>query len=96
MATNFPIDWDTGNWPKCGKHGVAQAEIVEVFAGDPTIFADPKHSTVEERLLAVGQTKAGRHVFIAFTFRRKAGALHIRPVSARFMHDREIRFYGKT
>ena len=21
------FDWDDGNWPKCGKHGVGQAEI---------------------------------------------------------------------
>lgn len=25
------FDWDSGNWPKCGKHGVTKEEIKEVF-----------------------------------------------------------------
>ena len=25
------FDWNDGNWPKCGKHGVSGAEIEERF-----------------------------------------------------------------
>ena len=25
------FDWDEGNWPKCGKHGVSREEIEEVL-----------------------------------------------------------------
>jgi hypothetical protein len=28
------FDWDHGNWPKCGKHGVGKAEI-EAVLSDP-------------------------------------------------------------
>jgi uncharacterized DUF497 family protein len=29
------FDWNAGNWPKCGKHGVSREEIEEVFTGLP-------------------------------------------------------------
>jgi uncharacterized DUF497 family protein len=90
------IDWDDGNWPKCGKHGVSQAEIAEVFANDPRVAPDLEHSQLEERFQAIGQTHAGRFVFVAFTIRVKDGVRCFRPVSARFMHEKEIRYYGQT
>ncbi|RYE52039.1 MAG: BrnT family toxin [Rhizobiaceae bacterium] len=90
------IDWDDGNWPKCGKHGVSQAEIAEVFANDPMVAPDHAHSSVEERFHAVGQTDTGRYVFIAYTRRTQHGVLLYRPVSARYMHSKEIDFYAKT
>jgi predicted DNA binding CopG/RHH family protein len=61
------FDWDAGNWPKCGKHGVSREEIEEVFTGLPAILADP-HLT-EPRQRAIGQTQAGRYVFVVFMFR---------------------------
>ena len=27
------FDWDDGNWPKCGKHGVSREEIEQVQLG---------------------------------------------------------------
>jgi len=39
MAAEF--EWDSGNWPKCGKHGVSREEIYEIFAGEPAIDKDP-------------------------------------------------------
>ena len=27
------FEWDAGNWPKCGKHGVSKAEIEFVLGG---------------------------------------------------------------
>lgn len=52
------FDWDDGNWPKCGKHGVAR-----------------------------------RYVFLVFMFRKIGGQTKLRPISARFMHQKEIDHY---
>jgi hypothetical protein len=59
------FDWDAGNWPKCGKHGVSREEIEEVFTGLPAILADP-HLT-EPRQRAIGQTQAGRFAISSLT-----------------------------
>lgn len=85
------FDWDDGNWPKCAKHGLTKAEIEEVFENGPGIYSDP--STDEDRWRAIGTTTEGRHVFVVFTLRRLRTETYIRPVSARFMHQREIRRY---
>ncbi len=34
------FDWDSGNWPKCGKHGVSKEEIEELFHSSPGLFDD--------------------------------------------------------
>jgi len=52
-----------------------------------------KHSGAEQRFIAIGKGKAGRSFFIAFTFRDHKGATFIRPISARYMHEKEIRAY---
>ncbi len=87
------FDWDSGKRGKCQKHGVSIAEIESVFRGDPRIAPDPKHSSAEDRLIAVGRTSAGRPVFVAFTPRVKDGRRLIRPVTARYMHAKEIAAY---
>lgn len=89
------FDWDDGNWPKCGKHGVSRDEIEQVFLGAPAVMADPHPD--EPRLRAIGRTAAGRHVFLVFQFRELGGKTWIRPISARFMHQKEIDHYeGKS
>lgn len=90
------FDWDDGNSGKCCKHGVTLAEIEAMFLGDEVQVApDPAHSQHESRSIAVGRTAEGKPLFVAFTFRRIAGQLFIRPVSARYMHKREITRYEK-
>jgi uncharacterized protein len=89
------FDWDDGNRAKCEKHGVSIAEIEALFAGGPHIAPDPKHSADEDRLIAVGKTNAGRPLFVAFTLRTTNGRRLIRPVTARYMHAREIAAYEK-
>ena len=90
------FDWDDGNWPKCGRHGVSVEEIEEVFRSDPWVFPDPQHSTRETRMLAIGQVvSTGRYVFVAFTLRRFGENRRIRPISARYMHAREIAHYER-
>lgn len=90
------IDWDEGNWPKCGTHGVSKAEIEAVLANNPSIVEDPEHSKTEERFRAVGIAPEGRHVFIVFTRRWKADEVLYRPISARYMHRDEVEFYEKA
>ncbi len=89
------FDWDDGNRAKCQKHGVLIAEIEALFVHDPRIAPDPKHSTEEDRLIAVGETGTGRPLFVAFTIRTKGGRRLVRPVTARYMHAREIAAYEK-
>ena len=80
------FDWDAGNWPKGGKHGVSREEIERLFLGGEAIVApDLKHSTPNEsRHIAAGRV-AGPALFVAFAFRDQL----IRPISARYMHKKE-------
>jgi uncharacterized protein len=87
------FDWDKGNRTKCEKHGVSIVEIENLFAHGPRVAPDPKHSADEDRLIAVGRTSAGRPIFVAFTIRTKNKLRLIRPVTARFMHVKEIAAY---
>jgi uncharacterized DUF497 family protein len=87
------FDWDEGNWPKCGKHGVSKAEIEQVIAEARFMVDDPSSS--EKRLRTAGKTSGARYVFVAFTLREKAGKQFVRPISARYMHLKEVEFYEK-
>src|SRR5271165_4333156 len=89
------FDWDRGNRAKCQKHGVSIAEIQALFQNAPRIAPDPKHSKDEDRMIAVGRTTTGRPVFVAFTLRTKNRRRLIRPVTARYMHAKEIAAYEK-
>eukprot|EP01041_Mallomonas_annulata_P028473 gene28473-50332_t len=82
------FDWDNGNWPKCGKHGLTQTEIEEIFAGTPAVLADPFPE--EARMRAIGKSAAGRYVFVVFMLREIDGQTKLRPISARYMHQKEI------
>jgi uncharacterized DUF497 family protein len=94
MAWAFAgFDWDHGNRHKCQKHGVSLAEIESVFLGTFRAFPSPAHSAREARLIGIGMSASGRHVLIAYTHRLKGGLLLIRPISARFMHTREVSHY---
>ena len=85
------FDWDDGNWPKCGKHGVSRTEIEHVLLGKPAVMADPHPG--EPRMRAIGRTEAGRHVFLVFVFRTISSQTRLRPISARYMHQKEIDHY---
>lgn len=88
------FDWDKGNWPKCGKHGVSRAEIEEVFAGTPAVLADPFPGETRQR--AIGRSAAGRYIFVVFMLREIGGQTKLRPISARSMHQKEIAYYEAT
>ena len=92
-STVAGFDWNEGNRAKCQKHGVSLAEIEAVFAGEHRIAPDPMHSAEEVRLLAIGKGSGPREVFVAFTLREGEAGLLIRPISARYMHRKEIEAY---
>jgi uncharacterized DUF497 family protein len=85
------FDWDDGNWPKCGKHGVSREEIEQVLLGAPAVMADPHPD--EPRMRAIGRTEAGRHVFLVFMLRTVRNQARLRPISARYMHQKEVEHY---
>jgi len=87
------FDWDEGNRAKCKKHGLSTAAIEGLFSRPMAILPDVAHSQGEERLRAIARTDEGRGVFIVFTLRRKGGQLLIRPISARYMHKKEMEAY---
>ena len=86
--------WDGANRPKCQKHGVSISEIEYVLAhAESLMIPDLKNSQGEPRYIAIGQTQKGHWTFVVFTPRRSGGDMLLRPLSARYMHAREIRKY---
>ena len=79
------FDWDEGNREKCQKH----------FQGQLVVYPDPDHSTEVERFIGIGRTDEDRCVLIVFTLRTRGEAVLIRPISARYMHKKEIDYYEK-
>jgi uncharacterized protein len=94
LGTVAGFDWDEGNRAKCQKHGVSLSEIEALFDCGPGVAPDIRHSADEDRLVAVGRSDAGRPLFVVFTIRVKEGRRLIRPVSARYMHAKEIARYA--
>jgi uncharacterized DUF497 family protein len=86
------FDWDEGtrdkNWLE---HQVAASECEEVFFNLPLLLSpDPAHSKQEARSYMLGQTAAGRRLFIAFTVRTG----RVRIISARDMSKKERAIYA--
>lgn len=90
------FDWDRANRAKCQKHGVSVDTIERIFSGGLMIFPDDAHSLAEQRFRGIGYSEQGRALFVVFTIRQLLGEVLIRPISARFMHKKEIEHYEKT
>lgn len=88
------FDWDDGNRAKCQKHGVSLNTIEGLF--DQTLHVEPDPSTREARLRAIGRAGDGRFVFLVFTLRERDGQRYVRPISARYMHQREVHAYEEA
>lgn len=86
------FDWDAGNAEKNWKrHGVSQGECEQAFFSHPLVVApDATHSSTEPRYYLLGQTLAGRPLFVVFTRRGD----RIRVISARNMSRRERSVYA--
>lgn len=85
------IEWDDGNWPKCGKHGVSREAIEHVMRHMTFRIPDPNPS--EPRFRTASRAPDGRPVFVVYTHRERSGQTYLRPISARYMHGKEIDRY---
>ena len=81
------FEWDENNVLKNWElHQVTTEEAEDVFFHDPLVVrSDVRHSKREKRYYALGQTRASRRLFVAFTTRRKL----IRVISVRDMNRNE-------
>jgi uncharacterized DUF497 family protein len=70
---------------------VSQEEIEQALLGDPVVLAGPHPE--EPRMRAIGKAAAGRYVFMVIMHRKIDGQTKLRPISARYMHQREIDHY---
>lgn len=85
------IDWDDGNWPKCGKHGVGRGEIDHALRHMTFRIPDPNAS--EQRYRTASRAPDGRPIFVVYTHRERDGDIWLRPISARYMHGKEVKEY---
>src|ERR1035441_1354489 len=87
------FEWDEGNAHKSWeRHQVTPEEAEDVFFNEPLVVrSDVRHSKREKRYYALGQTGAGRCLFVAFTIRRSL----LRVISVRDMNGKERDAYGK-
>ncbi|PHJ66039.1 hypothetical protein VF14_15125 [Nostoc linckia z18] len=89
------FDWDEGNSAKCWNR-VSKEEIEYLFQQPDILIApDIQHSENEDRYLAIGISSREKYIFVAFTFRNKQDQILIRPISARYMRDKEVQRYGQ-
>lgn len=89
----FIFDWDKGNKDKnFKKHGISNEEAEEVFLNEPITYEDLKHSKLEKRFNSLGETDAGKKIFISFTVRGNK----IRLISIRLMSKKERQQYAKN
>jgi hypothetical protein len=99
MADQSPLencvgfDWDDDNEGKnWERHRVTPEEAEELFFHEPLVIrGDTRHSKVEKRYYALGQTGAGRKLLVAFTIRRQL----IRVISARDVNRNEREIYER-
>lgn len=94
LAACVGFQWDEGNAEKnWTRHQVASAECEQVFGNAPLLAApDTAHTGAEVRYYVLGQTNAGRRLFVACTVRDQL----IRVISARDMSRGERRIYGQA
>ncbi len=91
------FDWDSSNeFKNKEKRDISKEKIEEFFRSKIRVGPDIRHSQKEDRFIAIGRGPDGKPMFVAFTFRIQDGLKLIRPISARFMHAKEIQKYEKT
>ena len=85
------FDWDEANAPKIwNKHEVSPMECEQVFFNHTLVAGhDDKHSGSESRYYVLGQSDAGRRMFVVVTIRED----RLRVISARDMSRKERKAY---
>jgi uncharacterized DUF497 family protein len=94
LARCVGFEWDTGNLTKNQqKHDVSPSECEQIFFNHPLVVAqDERHSDQEDRFFALGQTDAGRLLFVVFVVRKDI----IRVISSRNMNRKERKVYESS
>ncbi len=92
QASGF--DWDAGNAAKVEMcHRVKPAECEQAFLAEPFLVSfDEAHSNTEPRWHALGNTSAGRLLFVVFTVRSNL----IRVIAARDMSRKQRLRYAEV
>ncbi|HEX4157859.1 MAG TPA: BrnT family toxin [Rhizomicrobium sp.] len=90
------FDWDAGNREKCSKHGVTTEAIEQLFLRGLIVLPDEVHSQDEQRFRAIGRMADGRGVFVVFALRQRGTGKLVRPISARYMHEKELKRYEEN
>jgi uncharacterized protein len=87
------FEWDEGNtYKNWDRHQVSPEEAEDVFFNEPLVVqSDIRHSKKEKRRYALGQTSAGRRLFVAFTIHRSL----IRVISVRDVNRNESEIYAQ-
>lgn len=87
------FDWDDGNREKNWiKHRVDYRECEEAFFNRPLIVGEEiKHSIQEKQYFVLGQSNAGRRLFLAITIRKDK----VRVISARPQSRKERQVYER-
>ena len=95
LAQCTGFQWDASNSDKNWElHHVSRAEAEQVFFNRPILVAsDPKHSGLEPRFAALGQTNDRRRLLLIFTIREST---LIRVISARDQSREERRIYAQA
>jgi uncharacterized protein len=91
LCTGF--DWDEWNTEKnWSRHRVTPEEAEDIFFHEPMLLrSDSGHSAAERRYQAMGETREGRRLLVAFTIRKNL----IRVISARDVNRREGEVYRR-
>ncbi len=89
------FEWDEGNRRKCRKHGVSREEYRSDVPSTAVGLSQPRTLPHEERFKAIGKSQEGRNILIVFTIRQWQESRLIRPISARYMHRKEVEHYEK-
>ncbi len=96
--------WKTGLRGSIGMRGTLRIAGSKVFPGRrwrrcsavrSWCSPDPGHSLTARRFRCIGRSRDGRTVFVVFTIRERGGRRMIRPISARYMHRKEIERYAE-
>ena len=86
------FDWDAGNWAKCGKHGVSGEEIEQDVVGRARRHGRPLPWRTAQAAYRKDVSWA-LCLFLVFMRRDVGGQTRLRPISARYMHQKEVDHY---
>ncbi len=87
------IVWSESDVAHIARHGVTPEEVEEVLSANPVWRRGRTHpATGRTSLIALGQTEAGRYLFVVLSLREPGRA---RCVTAMEMDEKARRFYER-